>query len=324
MFELFKNSKGQISVEVLTIVGILVIGGIIFGVFYLSQINRSIDDADQLDTSIGDQFGEVLTPVGMGNILPTCSDNIQNGLEQGVDCGGPCPSCVISGDDCGDGYCDVLGGECDTCPQDCTIDQCSTVPKPFEITLEPLQATGIVGQDYLGPETNLIMNNSTSVDLSLTVKKSNGIGGYSPTDECTYDGQPTNNGFIEIMNDITSDSLFKKNINCSQEDTYYFSFKGVDENSSEVFETFEFTIASNTNPPWGVGPSNNYSLCSTSALSGGSGTLRVCLNDYTTTLDLGGSDYLTIYVNQPDALENNCKLTSKGSKICVYVGNSWK
>ncbi|MDD3084914.1 MAG: hypothetical protein PHU32_03450, partial [Candidatus ainarchaeum sp.] len=91
MFELFKNSKGQISVEVLTIVGILVIGGIIFGVFYLSQINRSIDDADQLDTSIGDQFGEVLTPVGMGNILPTCSDNIQNGLEQGVDCGGPCP-----------------------------------------------------------------------------------------------------------------------------------------------------------------------------------------------------------------------------------------
>jgi len=317
MFELFKNSKGQISVEVLTIVGILVIGGIIFGVFYLSQINRSIDDADQLDTSIGDQFGEVLTPVGMGNILPTCSDNIQNGLEQGVDCGGPCPPCVISGDDCGDGYCDVLGGECDTCPQDCIIDQCSTMPKTFEITLEPLQATGIVGQDYLGPETNLIMNNSTSVDLSLTVEKSNGIGGYSSTDECTYDGiQINGNTFI---GNYTSDAIFFKNIVCSQEDTYYFTFTG-DDGEYQIIRPFEYTTTSDITPPG----NNNYALCSTSALSGGSDTLRVCLNDYTTTLDLGGSDYLTIYVNQPDALENNCKLTSKGSKICVYVGNSWK
>ena len=80
---------------------------------------------------------------------------------------------------------------------------------------------------------------------------------------------------------------------------------------------------SDINPP-GPGPGNDYSFCSVSALSGGSDTLRVCLNDYTTTLNLGNSDYLKVYVNQPDALENNCQSTLKGNKVCVYVGNSWR
>ena len=323
MFELFKNSKGQISVEVLTIVGILVIGGIIFGVFYLSQINRSIDDADQLDTSIGDQFGEVLTPVGMGNILPTCSDNIQNGLEQGVDCGGPCPPCVISGDDCGDGICDVDGGECDTCLQDCEDEPgCVGVPRPFEIILDPATATGIVGQNYSDLDTIIIMHESASVVLSLTVKKYNNLGILGNTNECTYDGSIINGS--TLLGNYNSDITLNKNINCSQEDTYYFEFYGIDESSNEVTETFIFTTVSDINPPWGSGPGNDYSFCSVSALSGGSDTLKVCLNDYTTTLSLGDPDYLKVYVNQPDALENNCQFTSEDNKVCVYVGNSWR
>lgn len=322
MFELFKNNKGQISVEVLTIVGILVIGGIIFGVFYLSQINKSIDDADQLDASMGNNFGDILDPVGVGNVLPNCFDRLLNGQETGVDCGGPdCDDCSIPGD-CGDGICDVAGGECETCLQDCEDEPgCEVgVPSPFEIILDPATATGIVGQNYSGLGTKIVLHESAFVNLFLTVKKYN-LGILGNTNECTYDGSIINGS--TPLGKYVSDFTLNKNINCSQEDTYYFEFYGIDESSHEVTETFIFTTVSDINPP-GPGPGNDYSFCSVSALLGGSDTLRVCLNDYTTTLNLGNSDYLKVYVNQPDALENNCQSTLKGNKVCVYVGNSWR
>ncbi len=59
---------------------------------------------------------------------PTCSDNIKNGTETSVDCGGTCPTCVVpcTGDNCGGGdddddgggtvvdnnYCSTTSGQC--------------------------------------------------------------------------------------------------------------------------------------------------------------------------------------------------------------------
>jgi hypothetical protein len=44
-----KNSKAQISIEVLLILGILVIGGILFGIYYLSSVNKKISASSTVD-----------------------------------------------------------------------------------------------------------------------------------------------------------------------------------------------------------------------------------------------------------------------------------
>jgi hypothetical protein len=47
---------------------------------------------------------------------PSCSDGVRNGMEVGVDCGGPCPACgfgsgCVADSDCATGYC--VGFKCD-------------------------------------------------------------------------------------------------------------------------------------------------------------------------------------------------------------------
>lgn len=53
--------------------------------------------------------------------LPTCSDDIQNGNELGVDCGGPCPVCASCDDGVQNGSETAVdcGGSCPACPS-CT------------------------------------------------------------------------------------------------------------------------------------------------------------------------------------------------------------
>jgi hypothetical protein len=48
-------------------------------------------------------------------VVPTCTDNIQNGGETDIDCGGPCPDCgltqhCLGNGDCASGVC--IGGTC--------------------------------------------------------------------------------------------------------------------------------------------------------------------------------------------------------------------
>jgi hypothetical protein len=53
---------------------------------------------------------------------PTCEDNVKNGLEEGIDCGGLCPPCISCFDgiqNCHDGECEEgidCGGPCSPCP----------------------------------------------------------------------------------------------------------------------------------------------------------------------------------------------------------------
>ncbi len=78
-----------------------------------------------------------------GGPTATCSDNMQNGDETGVDCGGKCPKCngdACSGADeckssfCADGVCcDVAcTGTCQSCDQMANVGACSNVPSGSE------------------------------------------------------------------------------------------------------------------------------------------------------------------------------------------------
>ncbi len=138
------NQKGQISIESLAILGIILIGATIFAVFYLQSTKSQI--ADVPGTDIYDQFENMLTDDGS-------SCNYDNQCGQGENCSnclndcpcGPNESCV-NGDcvgttgcnndgdcepgetyancpndcHCGDEFCDpVIGENCGNCLDDC-------------------------------------------------------------------------------------------------------------------------------------------------------------------------------------------------------------
>jgi len=74
---LFKNKKkGQISIEVLLILGILVIGGIIVGAFYLSSIHKKTNNINNTDDSTN-------------SLSKWTNKNIEGGTGSGAICGNP-------------------------------------------------------------------------------------------------------------------------------------------------------------------------------------------------------------------------------------------
>ena len=124
------NQKGQISIESLAILGIILIGATIFAVFYLQSTKSQI--ADVPGTDIYNQFEQMLTnggttgggtTSGTTSVPPHCSDGDKNYDETGVDCGGvDCPACPLQ-DHCfnhtkdeDEADVDCGGVDCPACP----------------------------------------------------------------------------------------------------------------------------------------------------------------------------------------------------------------
>jgi len=115
------NQKGQISIESLAILGIILIGATIFAVFYLQSTKSQI--ADVPGTDIYNQFEQMLTnggttgggtTSGTTSVPPHCSDGDKNYDETGVDCGGvDCPACppqLFNVPNCKTTYVESMGG----------------------------------------------------------------------------------------------------------------------------------------------------------------------------------------------------------------------
>ena len=184
-----RKNKGQISVEALIIVGVLVIGGVVFAAVYLGNIGEQARRGNDL-SAITDDFMNDLggwgTPgTGTGS-TPTCSDGIKNQGEGGIDCGGPCPRrCVIS-NTCNNGVQDNgetgedCGGPCPLCeiPGSLIIslvlnpDSSSPINTNFGIHVLMTNATGLSGE--------VLKNISITKD-------------YNPTDKCSFNGTYASN-----------------------------------------------------------------------------------------------------------------------------------
>lgn len=182
------KKKGQISVEALIIVGVLVVGGIIFATVFLNQMNNQAKQASDL-SGLTDSFlndlggwntpGTPGTP-GTGS-TPTCSDGIRNQGEGGIDCGGPCiRGCVIpntcnngaqdngeTGEDC--------GGPCPPCPTPGTL--------RIDLVLNPNSSSSINTNFGI----HVLMTNATGqpkeVLKSIEIRKSG-----ATTDKCSFNG----------------------------------------------------------------------------------------------------------------------------------------
>lgn len=102
------NKKGQVVLEVLVVVSILIIGLILFGLFYLRQQTISFEQAelpgqDVLQSPV--DYSEVTVPsrIACGNFICEEGENLTN-------CPGDCS--------CGNVVCDA-SENCNSCPSDC-------------------------------------------------------------------------------------------------------------------------------------------------------------------------------------------------------------
>jgi len=127
------KSKGQTSIEILAILGVLVIGGIILGTFYLQNINKKTAEATEIsniDYSNWIDDVNYTTPTCGNDIieLPEKCDGTNMGLYTGLDCSDiglgsgdlSCNSCSLDYSDCsgagicGDGFVNQASEQCDS------------------------------------------------------------------------------------------------------------------------------------------------------------------------------------------------------------------
>ena len=114
------NKKGQLVMEVMVVISVLVIGMVLFGIFYLQGNTQKISVGEQLsDLSVQSPVSyEVTAPsrISCGNGMcdpgetcescssdcfcprdcecpSTCSNGVKDGSETRIDCGGDCPAC---------------------------------------------------------------------------------------------------------------------------------------------------------------------------------------------------------------------------------------
>lgn len=110
------------------------------------MINVYFASADVVDLSVvggfsGERMIDIYNKAKGVSSTPTCFDGIQNQGETGVDCGGPCPACVVTqtcssvGGSCKPDACstyascaDLSSGQCDSgncCSGSCTLQNCT-------------------------------------------------------------------------------------------------------------------------------------------------------------------------------------------------------
>ncbi len=101
------------------------------------------------------------TPTATPTVAPTCNDLIQNGGETDVDCGGPCPACVLGqgcagGSDCQSGFC--TGAVCTVCSPGQTQSCGTMLPGACSVGLRTCGPSGTYGSCVAPPGTSETCN----------------------------------------------------------------------------------------------------------------------------------------------------------------------
>jgi len=341
------RDKGQVSLEAIIIIGVIVLGSVVFATFYLSNINKKIDntqDIPEVDLSnyipsgdgdglgsVGGGDGNAGGSGGVGNDDPdpipggVCGDNV---LNTGEECEWVNGSIVLGPDSegCIDnlpfGY--FLINDVYNCVS-CEIDYSSceygnSLPNTFILNLSPHPtASANVNQPY--PTILSIDFNSTEeqlVDVSLVVKTYNSaINEIVLSNACSYDGTQvpaTAEGlFIHTFSSLNPEEELASNISCNQEGVFNFYFTGIDQNGNSDEKMLEFTLPVQDAP--------EYALCS--AQTNSNGSVNLCLNRFSAS-DSSSEGDATFYVSHPDLseyydLEPVCVTNSNG-EVCFSLG----
>ncbi|MFA5746361.1 MAG: hypothetical protein WCX82_04280 [archaeon] len=222
---MLSGKKGQVSIEVLAILGVVVIGSIVFGAYYISSINKNISDSskvasvlDGFEDQLGDGTGHPNVP-NIPSVICNRNGNCETSL--GED-NGNCP------DDCscGDGLCLPPSENYGSCPIDCP----DTIPDfaTLQLTLDPTGNSAIDAS--FGIKVKVA---NSSYDLGNVGKLDISDSTGSPTSNCSYNGV-YNNTFTNLgrLNQTIPAGSIENTFDftCKTPGTYTFSFSGVTPN----------------------------------------------------------------------------------------------
>lgn len=384
-----KRYKAQVSVEMLAIVGVVILGALVFASYYLSSVNRNIDNLEELDPDFSELLpntpggtfpGIELPGGGGGNSL--CGNNIINLWEQ-------CDGANLNGESCNSlgfgagsltcntdctfnaGGCDNFSAGCGNnileASEECEMNNFSDPANPMynnnpsctAYCMDQGYATGsgdvscnagTCGVDYsscvcsnnpfsafllllledsasanpdVGYPTHLSVDFdpdgtgavSSWVDVNVIVQ--NEFGLYSNV--CKYDDilipADENGLFIKRFQQAESTVDYIKDISCSENGVYTFTFKGVDDlgNVSSPDPTFTFTVP--------LQDPAIFALCDSETNTNGS--FNACINRYSGEASNGSGD-VAFFVNQPDAADSldmpPACVSSVLGEVCFSLG----
>ena len=234
------KKKGQISVEALIIVGVLVVGGIIFATVFLSQMNnqaKQASDLSGLTDSFLDDLGGWNTP-GTPNI-PTVNCIIDEVCQDPPENASNCP------DDCGtdgcngNGFCEASLGEDAANCSDCVA------PVFSNFTLNKYVPTGDSAiNSKFSLKANIISSYPSVEIYDIMLKKyDDSIMEYVISNKCTIKGvaPDTATGIYPGTLLMTIEDVSLKNqgkiideITCSEEGEYRFSAMARPKNVSGI------------------------------------------------------------------------------------------
>lgn len=155
---------------------------------------------------------------------PTCTDEERNGLEEGIDCGGPCQACGSGA--CGDGVCQRGEQQYsspsslnpDYCKKDCPVDP-PVKASIYDVVLSDSQGNYISSDDELQPGEMVTVKFKVRVkyeDFKLRLKESLPdlfVGGALPLVPWSYDSRMEYNIETGIIPASTAIDWFGKDAN---------------------------------------------------------------------------------------------------------------
>jgi len=188
------SRKGQMSIEILIIVGILIVGSVITGAYYLNSINKTEESASKIYTT-QEQFE--------GQVGYHSGDN--NGT-------------TITGGYCGDGNCDD--------DEDCLCEDCPPCSlNEFILNLELLPPIPQPINTSFGIRATV---NNYDTDQNVVIKKITARKNGIDSSACSYNGTNilgsliinSDNAMSEVQDNNYSFTL--SNISCSEDGNYTF------------------------------------------------------------------------------------------------------
>jgi len=213
-----KIMRGQASLELLAIVGVLIIGGVIVSVFVIGNINKGTKQASSIGNGLLDDLNRYMV-----------GDEPNYGNYGGS--GGGSTGAV-----CGNGICES-GENQSNCPEDCGgewgLDINATSPTP------PVY----INTNFT---TSLSKNISETIDVNIDIGRKNIYGDYVATTNCSYNGVYSSSFPNITQTSSTSNYIF----NCNTDGNYQITYSAhQDGNTSNSASDQIIVSVTNYTPP---------------------------------------------------------------------------
>lgn len=322
-----KKQKAQLSIEMITIVGVIILGALIFAIFYIQSINKHIPDLPDMPVLLPDEPGDFpgITPprpepppvppaLLCGNGVLDAGETCEtiNGVIQYYFDGNyyTNPSCE---DLYGYGYEGTI-----SCIK-CVANYNCLPPFGWGFTLSVSPSSSLTLPNVNVPFDLIIEYDDETYDVNVDLKVIDNL--YSPSDKCSINEFPIPASGINNFYVFDINAIKDVNVSCSENGEYYFNFHGFKDNNINVTNetTFNLKVSNEPTPPI----NDIFALCGI-AKNQQNGEFKFCINDFKSYPSNANGNAI-FSIDQPDISEKNSKSPScvfdpTHGNVCFYFG----